>query len=648
MTPPPATRFTVTATVTVANDEGETASGTIEFQTEYQRETQTLPQPIEPPAPTFTQNSSTMITFPGFLVNVRADHWFDNAGTNPRITDASFSTTDYFSKHTIARDMLWMEIKTAAQLNAMASPPPSPFTFDVTVTMTNDEGQTASGIITYQTEYQRETPTPSQPSEPEAAGPTFSMTEAVTARPGFQININAADAFDDAGTNPRLTDAVFSTTTYYAWHSLSRGLYVTVKSEAALNALAEPPPSPFTVDITLTMTNDEGQTASGTVTLQTTYDRMTAEERSRIPTPTFTQTEMMNAPPGESVFVYADDVFDDIGTNAKLTGAVFSTRKYHSRGHTGLGMLWLTTRSAEKLNAMETPPPSPFTVDVTVTMTNDEGKQASGTVTFRTEYDRIMTASERAALRPTFKLTKNYTLHASGGKQISARELFADAGTNPRITEAVFSPPMKYFQGGPSNVPRLVQGNIHFTLKTEAMLNAMTPPPPSPFTFTADVTMENDEGHEASGTVTFQVTYARRAPEPEPEEEAPSFSQTATWNAPPGIQVYATAQTAFNNAGTNPTLTNAVFSTTKYYSVHDIVNGILGVRPKTSAELNALAEPPPNPFTVDVTVTMTNDEGQTASGTITFRTEYERPPATTPVPPAGPPPSQGGQAAPPS
>ena len=51
---------------------------------------------------------------------------------------------------------------------------------------------------------------------------------------------------------------------------------------------------------------------------------------------------------------------------------------------------------------------------------------------------------------------------------------------------------------------------------------------------------------------------------------------------------------------------------------------MLDVRPRPSEELNALDPPPDNPFTVQVTLTMTNDEGETATGTVDYSTEYEK------------------------
>ena len=63
----------------------------------------------------------------------------------------------------------------------------------------------------------------------------------------------------------------------------------------------------------------------------------------------------------------------------------------------------------------------------------------------------------------------------------------------------------------------------------------------------------------------------------------------------------------------------------------------------TDAELSALLPPPASPFTVDDTVTMANDDGRTASDTVTFETTYERlvsVPEFTPAP--RPPPTSRG------
>ena len=75
------------------------------------------------------------------------------------------------------------------------------------------------------------------------------------------------------GRTRRIIDAVFSTTEYHTDRSIVRGiLFLRTKTDAELSAMTPPPPSPFTVDVTVTMTNDEDQTASGTITFETTYD----------------------------------------------------------------------------------------------------------------------------------------------------------------------------------------------------------------------------------------------------------------------------------------------------------------------------------------------------------------------------------------
>ena len=108
------------------------------------------------------------------------------------------------------------------------------------------------------------------------------------------------------------------------------------------------------------------------------------------------------------------------------------------------------------------------------------------------------------------------------------------------------------------------------------------------------------------------------------------YSEWSEVNAPPGTLVNVDAD-IFYRASTNPRFTGAVFSTLEYYnstSIPDIYSGrYLFVQVKTAAQLNAMSPPPPNPFTVTAEVTMTNDEGRTATGTITFETHYARAPA---------------------
>ena len=635
---PPSSPFTVAVDATMTNDEGQTATGTLTFRTTYERVEAALPSEPAEPEPVFSETEARIAPV-GILVYVLAGDAFDNAGTNPRFTGAVFSSTEYYSAHTIRDGILYVQPRTAAELSALPSPPSSPFTVAVDATMTNDEGQTATGTLTFRTTYERvEAALSSEPAAPE---PVFSQTEALTLRPGFQTNIGAGDAFDNAGTNPRFTGAVFSTSEYYD-HWISDGrLWVQAKTDVQLSFLPSPPPSPFTVTADVTMTNDDGQTATGTITFRTTYERDTSEPAQ----PVFSQTEAIGAPPGETVLLSAADIFDDAGTNPRLTNAVFSTGEYYKIGHARLGMLWLEAKTAEELSALPSPPPSPFTVGVTVTMANDEGKTATGTITFRTIYERDFTLTRAPTAKATGAI--NLPRQADGGLGLRVSDLFDHTGTNPRFTgdhDLRFSTREYYLFPQTGVIGTVVDGvernRLWLHTKTDADLNALSPPPPNPFTVDVTVKMINDEGRTATGTFTFRTTYKRDTP-------APVFSLTEAKNAAPGVFIGVSAADVFDDAGTNPRIAGAAFSTTAYYSAHQVSQGRLWVQAKTTAELNALASPPPSPFTVTAEVTMTNDEGQTATGTIAFQTTYDRNPASTTVPQTSRPPTSGGAADPP-
>ena len=453
-----------------------------------------------------------------------------------------------------------------------------------------------------------------------AAAPVFSETGTRNAPTGVLIYALAEGTFDNAGTNPRITAADFSTTEYYSVHRISDGrLWVQPMTAAELNALASPPPSPFTVAVTVTMTNDEGETASGTITFSTPYERDTSARPGEPLAPIFSETGTRNAPAGVLIYALAEGTFDNAGTNPRITAADFSTTEYYSVHRISDGRLWVQPMTAAELNALPSPPPSPITVAVTVTMTNDEGQTASGTIAFETPYERATPEQPDDAPAPTFSETEALRDVDPGfWKQIRADDVFDNAGTIPRITAAVFSNTVYY------NVRQVYEGKLWVRARSAAELSALASPPPSPFTVTADVTMTNDEGRTASGTITFRTTYERVTSEQPGEAQTPTFPVTETRSAPPGVLLHVLADETFDNAGTNPRIASAVFSTTEYYSVHRISDGMLWVQPKTAAELNAMESPPLSPFTVDTSVTMLNDEGQTATGTITFETTYER------------------------
>ena len=203
----------------------------------------------------------------GVLNTHSADILFDDAGTNAIITKAEFSTTEYHDVSRVVEGVLETKIKSSADLNALAEPPSSPFTVTVEVTMENDEGETATGTVTFEAEYEEEEVV----SVPVLSPPTSTDLEK-KAPPGSQVIVGPADAFDNAGTNPVFTAAVFSTTDHYDESGIVNGsLEVTVKTAASLLAMTPQPSDPITVTVEVTMTNEEGMTATGKVALITDY-----------------------------------------------------------------------------------------------------------------------------------------------------------------------------------------------------------------------------------------------------------------------------------------------------------------------------------------------------------------------------------------
>ncbi len=230
--------------------------------------------------PEFAQ-SDAVTASAGETINFPVRGAFQNAGTNPKYTSGTVDSADYVRAHGIfeeesADDTFFVEVKTAEELNALDSSPSSPFTFTATVAMTNDEGETASGTISFSVTY-------TQTSGSAPAGPpawSASATETIAADAGEQIIFFVGDLFDNAGTNPRFTSIGGPTThiasrDYYPDRQASESdrFYVRFMTAAQLNALSPRPPSPAAAEAAVTMTNDEGQTASGTLTFSVTYTR---------------------------------------------------------------------------------------------------------------------------------------------------------------------------------------------------------------------------------------------------------------------------------------------------------------------------------------------------------------------------------------
>ena len=244
-----------------------------------------------------------------------------------------------------------------------------------------------------------------------------------------------------------------------------------------------------------------------------------------------------------------------------------------------------------------------------------------------------------AVAEPTAK-SPNPTVDVPAGTQvdISADQVFDDAGTNPVFTSA-WNSGAKFYDS-----TDIVDGVLRVKAKTAAALSAMSPPPFFPINVTVTVGMANDEGETAEGWVALNttsdsasVTTPVSAPSSSNSSTVPTFKsgqygKANPTNAPTGTLVGIDSHNAFNNAGTNPRFTAATFSTTEYYDTSEIANGRVFVKTKSAEDLLALPKPPDNTFTVTAEVTMENDEGQTSSGTLWYRTRWDNRPKDPPPP----------------
>ena len=201
-----------------------------------------------------------------------------------------------------------------------------------------------------------------------------------------------------------------------------------------------------------------------------------------------------------------------------------------------------------------------------------------------------------AAAEPEFLWTDTLRLNTdSGGIYIPVKGAFSDFGTNPVYNSVTFST-TAYINSsktgfGPSHYsidPNAETGELlAVVILSDQELVAMQPQPDNPFTFTADVTMTNDEGETASGTFTFEVTWSPyRAP------PLPAFKGLGTITAAPGEMLTYEVADLFDNEGTDPTFSGAVFSTTEYYNTHSVEGYRLLVQPKTATELQAMTPLP--------------------------------------------------------
>ncbi len=324
------------------------------------------------------------------------------------------------------------------------------------------------------------------------------------------------DYFENAGTNARFTDASFSTTVYFdeAYLGSDGGIYITTKTAADLNALPSPPPSPFTVALTVTMANDEGETASGTLSLETTYRRLDASSTPP-PQPAFKSTCQTNgyqeAPPGKLISTGTEGCFDSEGTDPQFTAVIFSTGEYYDKAEVVGGRVYVQAKSAEDLRALPNQPRSPFEVTATATMTNDEGQTATADLVYRTRYDFI----DSEVVKSTPKPKQMADIDAAPGTTvtINLEDAFDHVGTEAEFDAIQVKPhsAAQYYEsvgwtvtGRSGNVIRVDWSSIEVKVKSADDLRALG----HSGTLTARIVMgmSNAEGRAATNEVTLNTT----------------------------------------------------------------------------------------------------------------------------------------------
>ena len=499
------------------------------------------------PTPSRTSWLNAIEAAPGTLVDTPPTELFDNAGTNPRIIFASLSTRDdsgripfhvwdvyeQASSPALEGDGVQVKAKTEAQLNALSDPPPATFYVKATVMLANDEGDRVEGSYFYKTTYTRN-PAPLPAAAPPPPPQPFFNKSALcigaeghlNAPPGILISTSTDDCFDNPGTNPVFTAVTFSTTEFYDTAEIRTG-YVSLraKSAADLRALPEPPSNPFEVEAAATMTNDEGQTATATFTYRTGYDTREPET-----VPVFIPQDKIDAPVGIYVQKYPARMFHNAGTNPRLTEANFSTTEYYDDHLIVDGHLRVRAKSDGDLNALSSPPSSPFEVTVDVKMTNDEGEAASGTLTFATTYDTDAPATlpgapkpKTTTIPPVFMSETLVVAPAGILIVLSAEDTYVDdLGKNPKFTEAKFSTTDYYDES------RILNGRLRVKAKSEDDLNALPSPPSGRFGVEVELTITNEEGGQKKVTLTFDTMYLRTESTSTPPPVAPTAQQPAS------------------------------------------------------------------------------------------------------------------------
>ena len=213
------------------------------------------------------------------------------------------------------------------------------------------------------------------------------------------------------------------------------------------------------------------------------------------------KTLNINARVGTLLNISAEDQLDRHGTNPRVTSADFSTLDYYDQSVTGVtsnGWLRVRVKTADQLNAMDSPPSNPFTVTVDVKLANDEGETASEKLYLKTTWPKIIGPT------PSLVYTEEYVSAGFSGTLVVDNS-FSNAGTNPRWTDVSFST-LDYYVEDDTGISDSSPDYLDIKAKTSAELGAMSPPPSNPFTVEVTVTMENDGLHVVTDTIDV-ITY---------------------------------------------------------------------------------------------------------------------------------------------
>ena len=491
----------VLITVTVVDDEGETASAMAEVEVtdELTVRVTAVPDPPE--------------VEPGGQVMLRA------VVLDPGNPDGSGLTYMWSSE---GGEFVGPTNQETATWTAPSEPGGS---FRILVTVMNAANQTEMADLTVTVGASPPPPPrpqpPQPPPPPSTEPPTVSVTpSAKTVSAGGEVMLTATARDPDGGS------------VTYAWSSPSGSFDATDGASATWTA----PPEPGAVEIRVTVTDDEGDTASAAVTVTVTV--------AGPPSVTSVKSAAPSVSPGGEVMLTVDAHDPDGG---ELTYAWSASSGSFD--------------ATDKATVTWTAPPQPGEVEIRVTVTDDEGETTSATVT----------VTVAAAGTPTVTATAEPAMVAPGGAVV-----LTAAGTDPDGGELTYA-----WSASSGSFDATDGATVTWTA------------PPEPGEVEIRVTATDDEGETASAAVTVTVTVAVAG--------TPTVTATAEpAMVAPGGAVVLTA------AGTDPDGGELTYAWSASSGSFDATDG---------ATVTWTA--PPEPGEVEIRVTATDDEGETASAAVT-------------------------------